>query len=82
MELMAVCRHAKVLPPVFHLVSDRRGGRTAWSSRVMVCGEMMEARFWYDGNNLYNAREDAAEIAVNWLVSAANSVSDGGMSSR
>ncbi|ATY66902.1 hypothetical protein A9K55_000695 [Cordyceps militaris] len=45
------------------------GGRTAWSSRVTVQGKVLSARFWYDGRNLNNAKEDAAECAVNWLTS-------------
>ncbi|WZH49027.1 uncharacterized protein QYS62_010217 [Fusarium acuminatum] len=53
---------------VFQIVSDRRGGRTAWSSRVTVHGKTLAARFWYDGKNLNNAREDAAECAVKWLT--------------
>jgi hypothetical protein len=44
------------------------GGRTAWSSRVTVHGKTLAARFWYDGKNLNNAREDAAECAVKWLT--------------
>ncbi|KAI0858754.1 hypothetical protein F4860DRAFT_505179 [Xylaria cubensis] len=43
------------------------GGRTAWSSVVVVYGKRFEARYWYDGNNLHNAREDAAEAAFTWL---------------
>ncbi|XP_044719183.1 uncharacterized protein HRG_07748 [Hirsutella rhossiliensis] len=66
-RLEEACRQAKLLPPVFQLVSDRRGGRTAWSSRVIVHGKTVEARYWYDGKNLNNAREDAAECAVTWL---------------
>ncbi|KAG5664587.1 hypothetical protein HG530_002307 [Fusarium avenaceum] len=63
-----VCRDAQLTPPVFQIVSDRRGGRTAWSSRVTVHGKTLAARFWYDGKNLNNAREDAAECAVKWLT--------------
>lgn len=89
-RLTEVCRQAKLCPPVFQLVSDRRGmlahrndatesncgsgGRTAWSSRVIVHGKTLEARYWYDGKNLNNAREDAAECAINWLsASSGNS---------
>jgi hypothetical protein len=43
------------------------GGRTAWSSRVTVHGSVHSARYWYDGKNLNNAKEDAAEVALNWL---------------
>jgi hypothetical protein len=34
-----------------------------------VGGKRIEARYWYDGNNLNNAKEDAAEAALNWLTS-------------
>ncbi|GKT44200.1 uncharacterized protein ColSpa_04381 [Colletotrichum spaethianum] len=44
------------------------GGRTAWSSRVTVHGRTLSARFWYDGKNLNNAKEDAAEMALNYLT--------------
>ncbi|KAM0226146.1 hypothetical protein ACHAQD_000059 [Fusarium lateritium] len=67
-QLDNVCRDAQLSPPVFQIVSDRRGGRTAWSSRVTVHGKTLAARFWYDGKNLNNAREDAAECAVKWLT--------------
>lgn len=63
------CREVQLAPPVFQLLSDRRGGRTAWSSQVTVQGKTHTARFWYDGNNLNNAKEDAAECAVSWLNS-------------
>ncbi|KAI0198425.1 hypothetical protein F4808DRAFT_462890 [Astrocystis sublimbata] len=46
------------------------GGRTAWSSVVHVYGQRFQARYWYDGNNLNNAREDAAEAAFLWLNSS------------
>ncbi|KAI0430011.1 hypothetical protein F5Y09DRAFT_243357 [Xylaria sp. FL1042] len=68
-RLEEVCRDYQIQPPDYQLVSDRRGGRTAWSSVVMVYGQRIEARYWYDGNNLNNAREDAAEAALQWLSS-------------
>ncbi|KAI0543814.1 hypothetical protein F4679DRAFT_80829 [Xylaria curta] len=66
-KLEEVCRDYQIQPPDYQLVSDRRGGRTAWSSVVVVYGKRFEARYWYDGNNLHNAREDAAEAAFTWL---------------
>ncbi|KAG5949447.1 hypothetical protein E4U53_005876 [Claviceps sorghi] len=69
-RLEEFCRDAQLMPPVFQIVSDRRGGRTAWSSRVTVHGQTLAARYWYDGKNLNNAREDAAECAINWLAAA------------
>ncbi|GAD94929.1 predicted protein [Paecilomyces variotii No. 5] len=51
-------------PPVFNIVSDRRGGRTAWSSTVTVQGQNIAARYWYDGQYINNAKEDAAEVAL------------------
>ncbi|POS86745.1 hypothetical protein EPUL_000793, partial [Erysiphe pulchra] len=38
------------------------GGRTAWTSTVTVQGQNIAARFWYDGQFLTNAFEDAAEL--------------------
>ncbi|PYH47229.1 double-stranded RNA binding motif domain-containing protein [Aspergillus saccharolyticus JOP 1030-1] len=61
------CKENGVPSPEFVIVSDRRGGRTAWSSSVTVRGMLFKARFWYDGKNLHNAKEDAAELAVNYF---------------
>ncbi|CRK22193.1 hypothetical protein HYQ45_011948 [Verticillium longisporum] len=69
-RLEDACREANIMPPVFQIVSDRRGGRTAWSSRVTVHGRTHSARFWYDGKNLNNAKEDAAELALNYLTTS------------
>ncbi|KAL8392824.1 hypothetical protein RB595_002853 [Gaeumannomyces hyphopodioides] len=65
--LVDSCREHGIPAPVYREYSDRRGGRTAWSSTVTVHGTGHSARFWYDGKNLYNAKEDAAEVAYNWL---------------
>ena len=44
------------------------GGRTAWSCVVSVAGAgSFPARFWYDGTYINNAREDAAEKALQML---------------
>lgn len=40
------------------------GGRTAWSCTVTVGSQTVHARFWYDGQYVNNAREDAAERAL------------------
>lgn len=40
------------------------GGRTAWSCTVNACGQHVVARYWYDGQYVNNAREDAAEVAL------------------
>ncbi|CZR57169.1 uncharacterized protein PAC_07058 [Phialocephala subalpina] len=61
------CREAQIHPPVFQIMSDRRGGRTAWSSTVTVQGQNIPARFWYDGQHVNNAKEDAAEVALKHL---------------
>ncbi|EGE84935.2 hypothetical protein BDBG_09298 [Blastomyces gilchristii SLH14081] len=55
--------------PVFNLMSDRRGGRTAWSSTVTIQGTSFAARYFYDGQNTNNAKEDAAEVALTALRS-------------
>ncbi|KAI9678853.1 MAG: hypothetical protein M1817_005913 [Caeruleum heppii] len=54
-------------PPIFNIVSDRRGGRTAWSSTVTIEGQSIQARYWYDGQYVHNAKEDAAEVALQQL---------------
>jgi len=63
-KLQDHCRNAQLQAPVFNLVSDRRGGRTAWSSTVTIQGKNFCARYFYDGQYINNAREDAAEVAL------------------
>ncbi|MCJ1227602.1 hypothetical protein MMC12_004258 [Toensbergia leucococca] len=60
-------------PPVFNIVSDRRGGRTAWSSTVTISGHHIAARYWYDGQYVNNAKEDAAEVALQHLTTPSQS---------
>ncbi|KAL5611724.1 hypothetical protein BROUX41_000701 [Berkeleyomyces rouxiae] len=69
-RLEELCQSTSIPSPSFQIVSDRRGGRTAWSSQVVVNGQSIAARFWYDGKNLNNAKEDAAEVALNYLVAS------------
>lgn len=66
-ELAAECRRRLLTAPVYNIVSDRRGGRTAWSATVTVQNQNMAARYWYDGQFLNNAKEDAAEVACTKL---------------
>lgn len=70
--------------PVFNIVSDRRGGRTAWSSTVTISGQrIIQARYWYDGQYVNNAKEDAAEVALQQLTSASGHlVGAGGMGTQ
>ena len=50
------------------LTADTRtGGRTAWSCTVNVGGRVIQARYWYDGQYVNNAKEDAAETALQML---------------
>ncbi|KAI5198238.1 hypothetical protein E4T38_07601 [Aureobasidium subglaciale] len=63
-NLVDECRRRGFRAPNFQECSDRRGGRTAWSSVVEVDGCKHQARFWYDGDWVNNAREDAAEVAL------------------
>ncbi|GAB7339830.1 hypothetical protein MBLNU457_6370t2 [Dothideomycetes sp. NU457] len=44
--------------------NDSTGGRTAWSSTVSINGQGYSARYWYAGDHANNAREDAAEVAL------------------
>jgi len=61
------CKERQMTPPMWTLVSDRRGSRTAWSCVVVVQGRSIRGRYWYDGQFLNNAREDAAEVALQFL---------------
>ena len=57
------------------------GGRTAWSATVNVASlqQRFSARFWYDGQYVNNAKEDAAEVALKWYQNApAGASSTGG----
>lgn len=36
----------------------------------MIKGKVFQARFWYDGKNLNNAKEDAAELALRYVSSS------------
>lgn len=66
-ELAAECVKLQLSPPVFNIMQDRRGGRTAWSSTVSIDGRVLSARYWYDGQYIHNSKEDAAEVACNFL---------------
>ncbi|KAL3475293.1 hypothetical protein BJX99DRAFT_259585 [Aspergillus californicus] len=46
-------------------------GRTAWSCTVTVHGSPFDARYWFDGPFVDNAKEDAAEVALKALDPAA-----------
>ncbi|KAJ6264351.1 hypothetical protein Dda_0496 [Drechslerella dactyloides] len=62
------CQANMLRPPVWKIMSDRRGGRTAWSATVDIGGNTIQARYWYDGNYLANAKEDAAEVALEHMI--------------
>ncbi|EEH35365.2 hypothetical protein PAAG_06412 [Paracoccidioides lutzii Pb01] len=56
----------------FSLFLSVPGGRTAWSSTVTIQGRTYVARYFYDGKNTNNAKEDAAEVALTFLRSQGN----------
>ncbi|KAF2656080.1 hypothetical protein K491DRAFT_692281 [Lophiostoma macrostomum CBS 122681] len=62
------CAVRRLGEPTWQDVSDRRGGRTAWSSIVAINGTHYSARFFYDGSKQEAAREDAAEMALRALT--------------
>ncbi|KAK3697965.1 hypothetical protein LTR37_017189 [Vermiconidia calcicola] len=66
-QLTGFCRSNGLRTPTWQIVSDRRGGRTAWSCTVNIQGQSISARFWYDGQYVNSAREDAAQIALERL---------------
>ncbi|GAB7339831.1 hypothetical protein MBLNU457_6370t1 [Dothideomycetes sp. NU457] len=63
-RLASECSSRGFQPPCYEMFSDRRGGRTAWSSTVSINGQGYSARYWYAGDHANNAREDAAEVAL------------------
>ena len=63
--LVALCNERGLSAPKFQAVSDRRGGRTAWTCAVTVNEEPIHARNWYSDMN--DAAEDAAEVALQSL---------------
>lgn len=73
-KLEEYCRVSKLARPAFNILSDRRGGRTAWSSTVTISlndgvSQTLQARFWYDGQHVNQSKEDAAEVAYRLLAS-------------
>lgn len=59
------CQDQNLGKPVYQMLSDRRDGRTAWSSVVTIRDHAPhQARYWYDGRYITNAKEDAAEVAL------------------
>ncbi|RPB03988.1 hypothetical protein L873DRAFT_1840821 [Choiromyces venosus 120613-1] len=73
-RLRAHCKEYHSSEPLFTDFSDQRGGRTAWTAEVTVYtpeGKLSTpARFFYHVNYLNNAREDAAECALQQLQQA------------
>lgn len=62
------CLVRRLGEPSVQDISDRRGGRTAWSTVVIVDGISFSARYWYDGDHAGQAKEDAAEVALRQLT--------------
>ncbi|GJP93452.1 hypothetical protein CBS63078_3714 [Aspergillus niger] len=75
-RLEIYCFENKLKEPVYLYDSDRRGGRTAWTSKVTVQHHVpnipwiIPGRYFFDGHN--NAREDAAEVAYRALTKTTN----------
>lgn len=57
------------------ITNSLTGGRTAWSSTVTINQTNISARYWYDGQYVNNAKEDAAEVALQHLLTNSNSPS-------
>ncbi|PSN68806.1 hypothetical protein BS50DRAFT_571984 [Corynespora cassiicola Philippines] len=70
------CTVVRLGEPTWQDVSDRRGGRTAWSSVVVINNVPYSARFWYDGAYMEQAREDAAEMALRHITGYVNSTAE------
>ncbi|KAI4174241.1 MAG: hypothetical protein LQ343_002379 [Gyalolechia ehrenbergii] len=82
-KLQDHCHRLHLPTPIFSIVSDRRGGRTAWSSTVAISGHhVIQARYWYDGQYVNNAKEDAAEVALQQLMMGGAAAGGGGGGAR
>ncbi|PUU83623.1 hypothetical protein B9Z19DRAFT_822952 [Tuber borchii] len=71
-RLIAYCKEHHLSEPLFQDFSDRRGGRTAWTTMVTIGSRVPEplriwAKFSYEVTYVNNAREDAAECALQHL---------------
>ncbi|KAL5333185.1 hypothetical protein BJX70DRAFT_78432 [Aspergillus crustosus] len=71
LRLELYCKKVGAEEPKYNTFSDRRGGRTAWSCHVSAHGHSFAARYWFDGDFVQNAMEDAAEVALKSLDPAA-----------
>ena len=72
-QLDNLCRARRLSPPQYTMLSDRRGGRTAWSCQLILLSKVILARFWYDGTNSLSAVEDAAQQALQFLGTQSSS---------
>ncbi|KAF2831641.1 hypothetical protein CC86DRAFT_283174, partial [Ophiobolus disseminans] len=66
------CTTHSLLPPVYQVHSDRRGGRTAWCSSVTIATREFMAEHWRDGSCIRASQEEVAEKALRTLESEAN----------
>lgn len=73
-RLQAHCSQRHLSSPEYKVFSDRRGKRTAWSCHITVSGLTIPARYWYDGQYVNTAKEDAAEAALQKLLGRGNGV--------
>jgi len=71
-RLQAHCSQRHLSSPEYKVFSDRRGKRTAWSCHITVSGLTIPARYWYDGQYVNTAKEDAAEAALQKLLGRGN----------
>lgn len=77
------CAARRLPAPSYNVVSDRRGKRTAWSCTVSVSGQNVPAKYWYDGQYVNTAKEDAAEAALQKLQGKTSSgAASGGQQGR
>jgi hypothetical protein len=68
--LAGFCKQLGISEPSYQEFSDPRGGRTAWTVVVTILIPpklSARARFYYDVAYINNAKEDAAELAMQHL---------------
>lgn len=59
-QLDAFCVNNGLTLPSIQLLSNRRGGRTAWTAYLDFEGQRIEAGYWYDRGEVDKAREEVA----------------------
>ena len=67
-QLAVFCLQRDIDLPPYSMLTETKGGRPAYSCIVTVKGVQFHARNWYTASHQKQAREDAAEVALQTLL--------------